>query len=246
MVNFVKNILKLKKLAIFVSSSLTDQIVKELMKKIITYILVICTFFACKEESKTTREEATQNKEEFLEKNKLNIPKKGKLKGLNTVQEKLVQDWIQFKTVSESMKLINTSSRFAIVEDLGQLASNIDSVELKKYPEKLDVMQIRSRFLVLKTKALKLQDDATDEGFSNDEISKEIVAMNTVFHSICNQIQQASEQDIDPDEILGNTPKKDSTVVEKSVQEVYKSTISEKPKPKPKKAFKQQIQPQKQ
>lgn len=181
-------------------------------------MVVICAFFACKEESKTIREEATQNREEFLTKNKLNIPKKGKLKDLNAIQKELVKDWIQFNTINENMKLVNTSSRFAIVEDLGQLAANIDSIELKKFPKKLDVMQIRSRFLVLKTKALKLKDDASDDGFTNDAIAKEIVAINAVFHSICHKIQQTLEQDIDPEEILRNSPKRDSTTVKKPVK----------------------------
>lgn len=218
------------------------------MKKVITYILVIFTFFACKEEQQATRDEATQNKEEFIEKNKLNIPKKGKLKELNATQKKLVQDWIEFNTITESMKLVNSSSRFAIVEDLGQLASNIEAIKDKRFPADLDKMQIRSRFLVLKTKALKLQDDAGDEAVTNDDIAKEIVEMNRVFHSICYQVQQASELNIDPEEILGNSLSKDSTSVEKPVKEVFKSTITEKPKvqqkpkPKPKKVLQQQVQ----
>ncbi len=205
-------------------------------------MLVICTFFACKKEQQRTQEQATQSKEEFVEKNKLNIPKKGKLKELNAVQKKLVQDWIEFNTIHESMKLVNASSRFAIVEDLGQLAANIDAIEEKRFPADLNAMQIRSRFLVLKTKALKLQDDAGDEAVTNDDIAKEIVEMNRVFNAVCYQIQQASEDNIDPKEILGNSLTKDSTKVEKPVKEVFKSTISEKPKPK--KVLKQQIKPQ--
>ncbi|WP_430411302.1 hypothetical protein [Kordia sp.] len=214
------------------------------MKKVITYILVICTFFACTEEQQKTREEATQNKEEFIARNKLNIPKKGKLNDLNATQAKLVRDWVEFKTINENMKLVNTSSRFSIVEDLGQLAANIDAIKDKQFPDDLDIMQIRSRFLVLKTKALKLQDDAGDEGVTNDAIAKEIVEMNHVFHAICYQIQQASEANIDPREILGNSLNNDSTKVEKPEKEVFKSTISEKPKPKvkPKKVVQQQIQ----
>ncbi|WP_298417335.1 hypothetical protein [uncultured Kordia sp.] len=202
------------------------------MKKVITYLLVICTFFACKEGQQKTNEEATQNKEEVLAKSKLNIPKKGKLRGLNGVQKNLVKDWIEFNTINESMKLVNTSTRFSIIEDLGQLAENIAAIEEKNLPQGLDVMQIRSRFLVLKTKALKLQDDAGDEGVTNDDIAKEIVEMNRVFHAVCNQIQQVTEQNIDPNEILGDLLNKDSIKVKKT-PEVYKSSISEKPVLKP-------------
>ncbi|WP_046757870.1 hypothetical protein [Kordia jejudonensis] len=216
------------------------------MKKVITYIFVVFTFFACEEAQQNTREEATQNKEEFIAKNKLNIPKKGKLKELNATQKKLVQDWIEFKTINESMRLVNASSRFAIVEDLGQLAANIEAIKDKQFPDDLDKTQIRSRFLVLKTKALKLQDDAGDEAVTNEDISKKIVEMNRVFHAICYQIQEASEKGIDPREILGNSLPKDSTLVEKPTKEIFKSTITEKPKvqqkpkPKAKKVLQQQ------
>jgi hypothetical protein len=227
-VNFVKNTGKLKKLAIFVFHYFKRSDSKKLMKKIIISILVICTFFACKEEEQATREQATQSQEEYLAKNKLNIPKKGKFKELNPVQKKLVQDWLEFNTMYESMKLINASTRFAIVEDLGQLAVNIKAIEEKRFPADLDATQIRSRLLVLKTKALKLQDDATDENITNEFIEKEIVAMNTVFNAVCYQIQQASELNIDPNEILGNSLKKDSIKVDTPKQEEFKSTISEK------------------
>lgn len=181
------------------------------MKKIIVFVFVMISFFACKEEQ-ATRTAETESQEEFLAKNKLNIPKKEKLKELTPIQKKLVLDWLEFNTVHESAKLINSSTRFAIVEDLGQLAANIDTMEKKKFPKELDVMQIRSRFLVLKTKALKLQDDATDENTSNEYIEKEIVEINKVFNSVCYQIAQASILKITPEEILGDAFKtKDST-----------------------------------
>ncbi|MBC8757322.1 hypothetical protein H2O64_21820 [Kordia sp. YSTF-M3] len=182
------------------------------MKKIIVLVLVMISFFACKKEQQDTRNTQTESREDFLAKNKLTIPKKGKLKELTPIQKKLVQDWLEFKTVHESTKLINASTRFAIVEDLGQLAANIDAMEQKRFPKELDVMQIRSRFLVLKTKALKLQDDATDENISNEFIEKEIVEINKVFNAICYQIEQASALNITPEEILGDAFKtKDST-----------------------------------
>jgi len=212
------------------------------MKKLIIYILVICTFFACEKAQQKTKEEATQSKEEFLEKNKLNIPKKGKLQELNAIQKKLVQDWIEFNAINQSMKLINSSSRFAIVEDLAQLATNIEEVDEEEFPEELDAMQIRSRFLVLRTKALKLQDDAGYDGVTNDDIAAEIVQMNRVFNAICFQIQKVSTLNIDPEEILGNSFGKDSTKVKKPMKEVFKSAINEKPKPK--KVLQQQIQNQ--
>jgi hypothetical protein len=181
------------------------------MKKIFASVLII-TFFACKKEQQTTRVEATQTQEEYLEKNKLNIPKKEQFSGLNTAQKDLVQDWIEFNAVMENIKLINSSSRFAIVEDLKQLADNIDVIDEKRFPKGLDVMQIRSRFLVLKTKALKLQDDATDDSIPNAFIEKEIIEMNKVFKAVCYQIEQTSLLNMEPDEILGDIFKlKDST-----------------------------------
>jgi hypothetical protein len=229
MVNFVKNTDKLKKLIIFVFDYLTDQNRKQLMKKIILSILVICTFFACKKEHKTARTGATQSQEEYSAKNKLNIPKKGKLVALNSAQKKLVQDWLEFNTIHENMKLVNESTRFAIIEDLGQLAANIQVIENMQFPDDLDATQIRSRFLVLRTKALKLQDDASDENVNNEAISKEIVEMNRVFHAICYQIQQVAEADIDPKEILGSSTGKDTTKVDMPKQEEFKSTITKKP-----------------
>jgi len=218
MVNFVKNTYKLKKLSIFVSLFLLKLTVRKSMKKILASILICMTLFACKQEEQATRVAETQSQEEYLEKNKLSIPKKGKLKDLSSTQKKLVQDWLEFNTVHENMKLVNASTRFAIVEDLGLLATNIDEIEKKKIPESFDVMQIRSRFLVLKTKALKLQDDATDESISNDHIEKEIVEMNKVFHAVCYQIEQASLLDMKPEEILGDVYKNaDSTDIEKEL-----------------------------
>jgi hypothetical protein len=208
------------------------------MKKIIIFMFVMISLFACKEEEKATRAAETQSQEEFLAKNKLNIPKKEKLKELTPIQKKLVLDWLEFNTVYESAKLINSSSRFAIVEDLGQLAANIDMMEKSKFPKDLDIMQIRSRFLVLKTKALKLQDDATDENISNEFIEKEIVEMNTVFNAVCYQIAQASILNITPEEILGDAFKtKDS----------LKAALEKEQKPAeklPKKSIKQQVQQQ--
>lgn len=186
------------------------------MKKIIVFLLVGITFFACKEEDQGQRVAKTENLTEYLEKNKLNIPKKDALKSLTATQKKLVQDWLEFKTVHESMKLINNTTRFTMTEDLGQLAANIDEVDKKKFPKELDIMQIRSRLLVLKTRALKLQDDASDESISNDFIIKEIVEMNKVFNSVCYQIEQAKLLNIEPEEILGDLFKTgDSTEVEK-------------------------------
>ncbi|MEM6686914.1 MAG: hypothetical protein AAF617_14110, partial [Bacteroidota bacterium] len=132
-------------------------------KKIIALVLITTTLFACEQKEQATRAAQTQSQKEYLEKNKLNIPQKNKLKDLTAAQKNLVQDWLEFTAIHENMKLINASTRFAIVEDLGQLATNIDEIDKKKFPEGLDVMQIRSRFLVLKTKALKLQDDAVDD-----------------------------------------------------------------------------------
>lgn len=238
MVNFVKNTDGHKKLVIFVFRFLIKLIVKKLMKKIIVLVFVIVSFFACKEEQQAANATQTETHEDFLAKNKLNIPQKAKLKELTPTQKKLVQDWLEFKTVHESIKLINASTRFAIVEDLGQLAANIDVMEQKKFPKELDVMQIRSRFLVLKTKALKLQDDATDDNISNEFIEKEIVEMNKVFNAVCHQIEQASALDITSEEILGDAFKtKDST----------NAAINKEQKPTeelPKKQFKQ-IQPEK-
>lgn len=186
------------------------------MKRIIVLVLVGITFFACKEEEKATRTERTENQAEYFEKNKLNVPKKGALKNLTAAQKKLVQDWLEFKTVHENMKLINNTTRFSITGDLEQLASNIDEVDKKKFPKDLDIMQIRSRFLVLKTKALKLQDDASDDSIPNDFIEKEIVEMNKVFNSVCYQVEQAQLLNIEPEEILGDMFKTgDSTKVEK-------------------------------
>ncbi|AXG68584.1 hypothetical protein KORDIASMS9_00799 [Kordia sp. SMS9] len=185
------------------------------MKRIIVCILVGITFFACKDEEQGKRIPKKENQAEYFEKNKLNVPKKGALKSLTATQKKLVQDWLEFKTVHESMKLINNTTRFSITEDLGQLAANIEEVDKKKFPKELDVMQIRSRFLVLKTKALKLQDDATDESISNDFIEQEIVEMNNVFHSVCYQVEQATLLNMEPEEILGDLFKSDSTEVEK-------------------------------
>lgn len=215
------------------------------MKKIITLVLIIISFISCEEEQQTTRSQETQSKEEYLAKNKLNIPRKGKLKDLTPNQKKLVQDWLEFNAVHENMKLINASTRFAIVEDLEQLAANIDVVEKKKFPKELDVMQIRSRFLVLKTKALKLQDDATDENTSNDFIEKEIVEMNKVFNSVCYQIAQASKLNIKPEEILGDGMKlKDSTNVDgaaalKKEQQARKEFLPKDKIKLPKKPFKE-------
>ncbi|WP_298509174.1 hypothetical protein [uncultured Kordia sp.] len=216
------------------------------MKKIIASVLVCITLFACEKEQQTTRVQQTQSQEEYLAKNKLNIPRKGQLKTLTPAQKELVQDWLEFNTVHENMKLINESTRFAIIEDLGQLANNIDEIEKKKLPKKLDVMQIRSRFLVLKTKALKLQDDATDDSIPNNFIEKEIVEMNKVFHAVCYQIQQASILDIAAEEILGDVFKAtDSTNAEKKVSQKEQLPLKKSPKymaPKqksPKKAFKE-------
>ncbi|EDP96576.1 hypothetical protein KAOT1_15473 [Kordia algicida OT-1] len=217
--------------------------IQKLMKKIITLVLIIISFISCEKEAEATRAQETQSKEEYLAKNKLNIPRKGKLEELTPNQKKLVQDWLEFNTVHENMKLINSSTRFAIVEDLEQLAANIDVIEKKKYPKDLDVMQIRSRFLVLKTKALKLQDDATDENTSNDFIEKEIVEMNKVFNSVCYQIVQASQLNIKPEEILGDAMKlKDSTNVDetnalKKEQQARKEFLPKKKATSPKKPF---------
>ena len=182
------------------------------MKKIIVSVFAIFLLFACKKQEGSTSTTETESREEYFAKNKLNIPKKSMLKELTPTQKKLVQDWLEFTAIHENMKLINSSTRFAIVEDLGQLAANIDTLEKKRFPKELDVMQIRSRFLVLKTKALKLQDDATDETVANDFLEKEIVEINNVFNAVCYQIEQASELNIIPEEILGNKIKiKDST-----------------------------------
>lgn len=207
-------------------------VVETLMKKIILSVFVVCSFIACKEEPQATRAEQTETQEEYLAKNKLTIPAKGKLQELTPSQKKLVQDWLEFKTVHENMKLINSSTRFAIIEDLGQLAANIDDLEEKKHPQNLNANQIRSRFLVLKTKALKLQDDATDDSISNEFIEKEIVKMNQVFNSITYQISQASKLDMKPEEILGNTLKatdtiqteKENNVKEQKPVEKYQNT----------------------
>ncbi|WP_290669773.1 hypothetical protein [Kordia sp.] len=198
------------------------------------------TLFACgKEEEQTTRMQQTQSQEEYLAKNKLNIPRKGNLQELTPTQKELVQDWLEFNAVHENMKLINESTRFAIIEDLGQLASNIDEVEKKKLPEALDIMQIRSRFLVLKTKALKLQDDATDDSIPNTFIEKEIVEMNKVFNAVCSQIEQASLLDIEAEEILGdvfkvtdstkNAPKKVLQTEQLPTQKAQKQKLPKKP-----------------
>ncbi|MFK7748725.1 MAG: hypothetical protein AB8B65_10060 [Kordia sp.] len=210
------------------------------MKKIIASVLISIILFACKKEPQTTRVQQTQSQEEYLEKNKLNIPNKGKLNSLTPNQKKLVQDWLEFTAVHENMKLINESTRFAIIEDLGQLASNIDVVEKKKYPKDIDVTQIRSRFLVLKTKALKLQDDATDDSIPNTFIEKEIVEMNKVFKSVCYQIEQASSKDINPEEILGDIYKvNDILDAEKATPTKQKLSIQKAKKQKlPKKPFK--------
>jgi len=210
------------------------------MKKIIASVLIGITLFACKKEEQTARVEQTQSQEEFLEKNKLNIPRKGKLNSLTSNQKKLVQDWLEFTAVHENMKLINESTRFAIIEDLGQLASNIDEVEKKKYPKDIDAMQIRSRFLVLKTKALKLQDDASDDSIPNTFIEKEIVDMNKIFTSVCYQIEQASTQNIKPEEILGDVYKlSDSLEAEKKVPTKRQLPTQKARKQKsPKKSFK--------
>ncbi|WP_160130408.1 hypothetical protein [Kordia antarctica] len=209
------------------------------MKKIIVSLLVIITFFACKKEQEATRSAETQSQEEYFAKNKLTIPKKAQLKELTPTQKKLVQDWLEFTAIHENIKLINASTRFAIAEDLGQLAANIDTLGFKKFPKELDVMQIRSRLLVLKTKALKLQDDATDDNVPNDFLEKEIAEMNKVFNAVCYQIEQTSELNILPEEILGNSlKKKDSTKVK------IEEKKEQKPKMKlPKKPFKQ-IEPE--
>lgn len=199
-------------------------------------MFVMISLFACKEEQQATRAEETQSQEEFLAKNKLNIPKKGKLQELTPTQKKLVLDWLEFNTVHESTKLINASSRFAIVEDLGQLAANIYALEKSKFPKDLDVMQIRSRFLVLKTKSLKLQDDATDENISNEFIENKIVEINKVFNAICYQIGQASVLNLTPEEILGDGFKTKDSI--KLAPEKEQKTTQKLPK----KSLKQQVQ----
>lgn len=215
------------------------------MKKIIASVLIGITLFACKKEQEVTRVAETQSQEEYLAKNKLNIPKKGILKSLTPNQKKLVQDWLEFNTIHENMKLVNASTRFAIIEDLGQLASNIDEIENKRFPKDLDAMQIRSRFLVLKTKALKLQDDATDDNIQNSFVEEEIVEMNKVFHSICYQIEQASSFNIKPEEILGDIYKvTDSINAEKEIVKKQQSPAPKAKKQKlPKKPFKE-VKPQ--
>ena len=232
MVKFVKTRGKHKKLVIFVFRFLTTSIVKNLMKKIIVSVFAIFLLFACKKQEGSTSTTETESREEYFAKNKLNIPKKSMLKELTPTQKKLVQDWLEFTAIHENMKLINSSTRFAIVEDLGQLAANIDTLEKKRFPKELDVMQIRSRFLVLKTKALKLQDDATDETVANDFLEKEIVEINNVFNAVCYQIEQASELNIIPEEILGNKIKiKDSTDINPVVKKEQKPTMKVPTKP---------------
>lgn len=215
------------------------------MKKIIASVLIGITLFACKKEQQVARAVETQSQEEYLAKNKLTIPKKGTLKSLTPNQKKLVQDWLEFNTVHENMKLVNASTRFAIIEDLGQLANNIDEIENKKYPKELNAMQIRSRFLVLKTKALKLQDDATDDSIPNSFVEKEIVEMNKVFHAVCYQIEQASSLNIKPEEILGDMFKDtDSVNAEKKVVNTKQLPNQKAKKEKlPKKSFKE-VKPQ--
>lgn len=237
MVNFVKNTVIHKKLAIFVFLFFNKVDSQKLMKKIIVFFFVIISFFACKQEPQATRNTETESQEDFLAKNKLNIPQKAALKELTPTQKKLVQDWLEFNAIHQNMKLINSSTRFAIVEDLGQLAANINVIEQKKFPEDLDVMQIRSRFLLLKTKALKLKDDATDDNISNEFIEKEIVEMNKVFTAVCYQIEQVSTLNIAPEEILGDDFKTKDSV---------KQVINKEQKPilqLPKKPFKQ-VQPE--
>lgn len=216
-----------------------------ILKNIIASVLIGIILFACDQEAQATRETETQSQEEYLEKNKLTIPKKDKLKDLTGNQKNLVQDWLEFTAIHENMKLINASTRFAIVEDLGQLATNIDEIEKKKFPKKLDVMQIRSRFLVLKTKALKLQDDATDDSIPNNFIEKEIVEMNKVFSAVCYQIEQANLLDMKPEEILGDVFKDaDSTDAKKEIPKKVQLPTSNAQKEKlPKKALKK-IKPQ--
>jgi len=206
------------------------------MKKIIIFMFVMVSVFACKKEQQATRASETESQEEFLAKNKLNIPKKEQLKELTPIQKKMVLDWLEFNTVYESAKLINASSRFAIVEDLGQLAANIEAMGKKKFPKELDVMQIRSRFLVLKTKALKLQDDATDDNISNEFVEKEIIEINKIFNAVCYQIEQASAFNMTSEEILGDAFKiKDST--ELALEKEQKTT-----KMLPKKSLKPQVE----
>ncbi|WP_420570891.1 hypothetical protein [Kordia sp.] len=202
------------------------------MKRIIILALVIITVFACKDEQQATRDTQVESKEEFLAKNKLNIPKKGKLKNLTATQKKLVEDWLEFTAVLENMKLINSSTRFSITEDLGQLAANIDVVEKKKYPENLDATQIRSRFLVLKTIALKLQDDASDESFTNDSIAKRIVEINKVFNAVCYQIERTSKSNIAPEEILGDAFKELDSTTANVLEKPKKQQLSKKIAPK--------------
>ena len=134
MVKFVKTRGKHKKLVIFVFRFLTTSIVKNLMKKIIVSVFAIFLLFACKKQEGSTSTTETESREEYFAKNKLNIPKKSMLKELTPTQKKLVQDWLEFTAIHENMKLINSSTRFAIVEDLGQLAANIDTLEKKRFP----------------------------------------------------------------------------------------------------------------
>lgn len=237
MVNFVKKTVIPKKLAIFVFLIFNKVDSQKTMKKIIVFLFVMISFFACKEEQQATRSAETESQEDFLAKNKLNIPQKAKLKELTPTQKKLVQDWLEFNAIHQNMKLINSSTRFAIVEDLGQLAANINVMEQKKFPKDLDVTQIRSRFLVLKTKALKLQDDATDDNTSNEFLEKEIVEMNKVFNAVCYQIEQASTLNIAPEEILGNAFKTKDSIKQVTKKE-QKPTMEL-----PKKPFKQ-VQPE--
>ena len=215
------------------------------MKKNIASVLIGITLFACKKEQQVSRVAETQSQEEYLAKNKLTIPKKGMLKSLTPNQKKLVQDWLEFNTVHENMKLVNASTRFAIIEDLGQLANNIDEIEKKRFPKELNAMQIRSRFLVLRTKALKLQDDATDDSIPNSFVEKEIVEMNKVFHAVCYQIEQASSFNIEPEEILGDIYKvTDSVNAEKEVIKTQQLPNQKAKKQKlPKKPFKE-VEPQ--
>ncbi|PTX60140.1 hypothetical protein C8N46_107146 [Kordia periserrulae] len=218
------------------------------MKKTILSVLIGVTLFACMKEEEATRTAQTQSQEEYLEKNKLNIPAKDQLKTITPSQKKLVQDWLEFTAIHENMKLINGSTRFSIIEDLGQLASNIETLQTKKFPEGFDVMQIRSRLLVLKTKALKLQDDATDDSVTNETIEKEIVEMNKAFAAILYQIEQTTARDMKPEEILGDVYKTADSI---AAAEKVKLEKENKPTPKatkeevPKKPF-QEVDPENQ
>ncbi len=165
-----------------------------------TFLWAAIILVGCKGESNTKVDEQAINTEEIAEETASALLTDTQWKNLKQVTfnrdaNKIIASWSEFRDVDTYLKDAKNINRSSLAPYLEELETKYDEMMEVKFPDKFDVPQIKSRWIVFKTHLLKLKDKASDSRYKDEELQEGLLLILGTFNSIktqCNEISSAS------------------------------------------------------